>query len=170
MTKHLKWWELIGILICIGLGTLLHFVYQWSGNNPLVGLIAPVNESTWEHLKLLLFPILFYSILEYMSIGQYYGNFLFAKYLGVVCGMLSIIGLFYGYKAIVGHHSLGIDILIFIISILIAYIISCYLILYQPKWNMPPTVILSFLMITILLFWLFTWLPPNIFLFHVPKR
>lgn len=32
-------------------GTLLHFVYDWSGQNPAVGIIAPVSESTWEHLK-----------------------------------------------------------------------------------------------------------------------
>ena len=37
------------------LGTLLHFTYRWSGRNPL---IAPVNESVWEHMKLLFFPML----------------------------------------------------------------------------------------------------------------
>ena len=32
-------------------GTLLHFVYGWSGRNLLVGLVSPVNESVWEHTK-----------------------------------------------------------------------------------------------------------------------
>lgn len=45
-------------------GTLWHFVYEWSGENPIIGAIAPVNESVWEHLKLLFFPSLFYFITE----------------------------------------------------------------------------------------------------------
>jgi Family of unknown function (DUF6512) len=36
-------------------GTLQHFVYGWSGQNALVGLVSPVNESVWEHTKLLVF-------------------------------------------------------------------------------------------------------------------
>ena len=40
------------------LGVLLHFTYEWSGNNPIVGLFSATNESTWEHLKLLFFPML----------------------------------------------------------------------------------------------------------------
>ena len=35
------------------LGVLLHFTYEWSGDNAVVGLFSAVNESTWEHLKLL---------------------------------------------------------------------------------------------------------------------
>ena len=38
-------------------GTALHFAYDWC-LSPLVGLFAPVNESVWEHLKLLFWPFL----------------------------------------------------------------------------------------------------------------
>ena len=48
------------ILVC-AMGTLAHFVYEWSGNNPVVGLFCAVNESTWEHIKLLFFPMLLYT-------------------------------------------------------------------------------------------------------------
>lgn len=43
------------------LGTVMHFVYGWFPH-PLVGLIAPVNESVWEHLKLLFWPFLLAAI------------------------------------------------------------------------------------------------------------
>ncbi len=46
------------ILFVIVLGTLMHFMYNWSGKHPFAGLIAPVNESVWEHMKLLFFPML----------------------------------------------------------------------------------------------------------------
>ena len=53
--------------IIIGIaGTLFHFIYEWSGENPIVGAIASVNASVWEHLKLLFFPALFYIIIEYL--------------------------------------------------------------------------------------------------------
>lgn len=51
-----------GILSVSLLGTLLHFTYRWSGRNPLIGLIAPVNESVWEHMKLLFFPMLLFGL------------------------------------------------------------------------------------------------------------
>ena len=47
------------VLVAAFLGTLNHFLYFLSGQSPIVALFCPVNESVWEHLKLLYFP--FYS-------------------------------------------------------------------------------------------------------------
>ena len=55
---QIKKWEIAEFIFIAIVGTLLHFVYDWSGQNPAVGIIAPVSESTWEHLKLLFFPFL----------------------------------------------------------------------------------------------------------------
>ena len=38
-------------------GAGLHFLWQ-ALPNPLFALISPVNESVWEHLKLLYWPML----------------------------------------------------------------------------------------------------------------
>ena len=46
------------------LGVLLHFTYEWSDQNRIVGLFSAVNESTWEHLKLLFFPMLLLTLIE----------------------------------------------------------------------------------------------------------
>ena len=56
---------LAGILFTLTAGILLHFSYEWSMENPFVALFAPVNESVWEHLKLLFFPFLLASLAEY---------------------------------------------------------------------------------------------------------
>lgn len=40
-------------------GTLMHFAYEYSDQNPLVGMFAPVSESTWEHMKMVFFPAFF---------------------------------------------------------------------------------------------------------------
>lgn len=78
------------------LGVLLHFTYEWSGDNAVVGLFSAVNESTWEHLKLLFFPFLLLTILEVCSAGNMLPEqFLPARVLGILAGMGGIVVGFY---------------------------------------------------------------------------
>ncbi len=107
-------------MFTILLGTLLHYVYEWSGNNALIGIIGAVNESTWEHLKLLFWPIFFYSILEYQLIGNKFNNYVTAKAVSLYAGILLIIIIFYTYTGIVGDNYLIIDILTFVVSVIIS--------------------------------------------------
>ena len=58
--KQLKTTAIIGILFVLIVGTLSHYVYEWSGKAFLVGFFFPVSESTWEHMKLIFFPMLLY--------------------------------------------------------------------------------------------------------------
>ena len=51
---------LIGFLFVSIFGALSHFFYEWSGKNKIVGFLFPANESTWEHLKLAIFPTLLF--------------------------------------------------------------------------------------------------------------
>jgi len=77
MDKKIQKFEIIGAIFSILVGSLLHFVYKWSGSHPLVAIIAAVNESTWEHLKLGFWPLLFWGILEYFIFGKQIRNFFF---------------------------------------------------------------------------------------------
>ena len=56
--------SIIGFFVVSILGTLGHFVYNWTDENILAGFLFPVNESTWEHMKLAFFPMLLYVFLE----------------------------------------------------------------------------------------------------------
>ena len=62
--KKLFKFEIIGIFVIIALGILWHFLYELTNKNIIVGLIAPINESVWEHWKLGIYPILIYSAVE----------------------------------------------------------------------------------------------------------
>ena len=57
--------EIIAIIVILILGTLLHFTYEWSGDNLFVGSFSAVNESVWEHLKLVFYPMLLMGIINY---------------------------------------------------------------------------------------------------------
>ena len=60
--KNLKSALIIGTIFVLITGILSHFVYDWSGQNFIVGFFSPVNESTWEHMKLSFFPMLLFSV------------------------------------------------------------------------------------------------------------
>lgn len=56
--KKIKNYQIFSILFVFLLGTLLHFTYELSGNNLFIATFSAVNESVWEHLKLIFFPSL----------------------------------------------------------------------------------------------------------------
>ena len=53
------------ILAVILLGSLSHFLYELSGGAAIFALFCPINESVWEHLKLLFFPFLFITAIQW---------------------------------------------------------------------------------------------------------
>lgn len=114
-------WELAGGVVVIVVGALLHFVYGWSGQNPVVGALVPVNESTWEHLKLLIVPMLIFTLVEYFAVGKQWSAFLPAKALAILLGMAVNVTLFYTYSGIVGKNFLWADILTFVIAVACSY-------------------------------------------------
>jgi len=168
MFNNLFCWEIIGFIFVVVFGSLLHFVYQWSGNNRIVGLFAPVNESTWEHLKLLFIPTLLYSIVEYFAVGKYYPNFIVAKALGIVFGMIAIVAIFYTYTGIVGKHFLWADILTFVLGVAVAYLYS-WRIIHKPPISLNTQITGIILVLVLMLcFAIFTFSPPHIQLFLDP--
>ena len=70
MNKKILKLEIIGFIFTSVLGTLMHFFYEWSNDNSIVGLFCPVNESPFEHLKLLFFPFLIWTFVEEIKLSQ----------------------------------------------------------------------------------------------------
>lgn len=106
----------IGWIWNILAGALLHFTYAWSGGSRVVGLYSAISESVWEHLKLLFFPALAYTIWEYLWIGHRKNGYVLVRAKAVLLGMLTIPILFYTYSGIAGQHFLSVDLLIFFIG------------------------------------------------------
>ena len=67
-------YQIFSIIFISILGTLLHFTYRLSGENRLVAIFSSINESVWEHLKLLYFPMLITIIIGYFYIGKDFQN------------------------------------------------------------------------------------------------
>lgn len=151
------------------LGIWNHFFYAFSGYSAIVALFCPVNESVWEHLKLLFFPFLFVSVLEYPHHRKSLLRFFYCRYIGVVCGILVIVTFFYTYTGITGHDFLIIDILLFFTSTVAAFLSANYFYLkIRSAHTADRTLILTLWITTAFFFFLFTCFPPDLPIFYSP--
>lgn len=120
--KRLKHYCIIGALFVIVTGTLAHFFYDWSGHNFIVGFFFPVNESTWEHMKLCFFPMLLYSLYLIYMMKDTQPGICSASATGILSGTFAIPVLFYTYTGILGRNFLFLDIGVFIVSVILAFV------------------------------------------------
>jgi len=167
MIKNLYVYFISGfIFVCIT-GTISHFLYDFFNQNTVIGLFSPVNESVWEHMKLIFFPMLIYSIFLTSKFQTEYPCIKSALLLGTVIGIFLIPILFYTYTAILGYNKLILDISIFIISVFTAFLLAYKLTFSCKALEYSKIIYLSTYIISIL-FFIFSYFPPNIKLFRVP--
>ncbi|MBB5265674.1 hypothetical protein HNP82_002821 [Catenibacillus scindens] len=159
---------ILGIIFTTSAGFLLHFLFQWSTGVPAAALFSAVNESIWEHLKLLYFPVLLYTILEVSVYTKKIPGFLYARTLALLTALLFIIAGFYTYTGVVGKHYLWADLALFFFSVLITFILTVYI----QKWRrrLPARTMAAALILfsATALFFIFTFYPPHIGLFMDP--
>lgn len=155
-------WELIGIAIISLLGAVFHFLFELSGEWPPIGVIAAVNESVFEHLKITFWPTVLYGAVTYRWIRKSTYNFMTAKTTAVYVMPLMIIILFYAYTSLTGWESLAIDIVIFIIAVASGQLISYKILNLKklPRWLTWLSV--TFIIILAAIYGLFTFYPPHV--------
>lgn len=149
------------------LGTLSHFFYEWSGQNPVVALFSPINESTWEHMKLVFFPILVWSLLLPAGIRKDFPAMRCALLAGGLLGTWLVPLFFYTYSGILGRNIAFIDISIFYICVLAAFCLARKLQASDQTSKLCPFICL-FTLVMLFAFFLFTFAPLDIGLFAEP--
>ncbi len=146
------------------LGTILHFTYQKSHKNILVGLISAKNESTWEHIKIALTPYFVFLLLE-IPFNYQLPNFIFAKFIELATIILTIPFLFYGYQKFLKKDIPIFDIAIFYISILLAIFLE-YLIINLKACSFLINYLSLLSILAIFIYYLLTnFLIPKSFIF-----
>ncbi|MCM1285520.1 MAG: DUF6512 family protein [Acetobacter sp.] len=165
--KTLLKYSIIGFVFTSFLGTLSHFVYEWSCNNTFTGILCPINESCWEHLKMIFFPYFIWSIIEWILLKKQAG-LLLSKFFGVISGMFSILTFFYTYTGILGVSIEIFNIASFFIGIFTAFAIDYSLINSKKFVKHKNTIAIILFTAMALLFFIFTFAPPFIPLFRDP--
>lgn len=166
MKKSISLWQFYGFIFTSVLGTLLHFLYEWSGESALVAPFSAINESTWEHMKILFFPMFIFAIIE-SRLFKEYENFWCVKLKGILLGLLLIPVLFYTYNGVIGTSPDFVNIAIFFVAAAISYIYETKR-FKQGLHNCNQAAALGTLCIIALLFAVFTFFPPSLAIFISP--
>ena len=169
MNKKLIKTEIIGfVAVCI-VGTLLHFVYKWTGENKFFALFCPVSESPWEHLKLLYFPFLIFTVCKRVILNKDKFNVFFANYVGISVGMLLTLNIYYTSLGITGKQISAVNIASFFIGVAAAFIISYVMINSSIGGSLANGICCALFIVDTIIFMLFTFEPPIIPLFQDPQ-
>lgn len=165
--KQLKRYTICGIIFVLVTGTLAHFLYGWTGNNYIVGFFTPMNESIWEHMKLLFFPMLLYVLIVAFKFKKTCSCITSSFCFGILIGTLLIPIFFYTYTFIIGKNIFVLDIGTFILSVIIAFWLSYK---FTLSCKLEPYAFLSCCLVFILFicFILFTYHPPETEIFADP--
>ena len=148
-------------------GTLLHFLYDWLGGAVWVAPFSGVNESTWEHIKLLFWPMLAFAVVQSFFFRDR-EDFWCIKLRGILFGMVLIPVIFYTYNGAVGKSPDWLNIAIFFVAAAAVYFCEARLFAGggvkrgSPKWAVAVLGALA------VLFVVFTFITPEIGIFRDP--
>ena len=169
MKKQLLGWGTAEFLVISALGPLLHMTYEWSGQQRWTAFFSAVNESTWEHMKLLFVPVFLLTLLEVLTVGREWQNFLAVRTASLLAGLLTIPVLFYTYTGILGKSVMWVDIAIFFIAALVTVWLHGRWLSegrLSVRWQQTAGLLLLFLLAFAFLSWTFE--PPQLGLWQDP--
>ena len=167
MKRSIGVWQFAGFAAVSLGGTLMHFLYEWLGEAVWVAPFSGVNESTWEHMKLLFWPMLIYAAVQSFFFRER-RDFWCVKLRGILTGLALIPIIFYTYNGAIGKSPDWLNIAIFFVSAAGAYIYETKLFkksIVVCKNHALPLVLLAFIA---LCFIVFTFAAPEIGIFRDP--
>jgi len=159
--------QIISFFILLVLGSLLHFTHAWFKKGILLHFFSALNESTWEHMKMLVAPTLIVTILQYFLLKDQYGNLNNSFFILLFIEILTIPALFETLKRIVKKVPFAITITIFVLAIIFG-LIGQYFSLINNFMLFPENVALIIYVFIILCFAIFSYYPPKFFIFKDP--
>ena len=142
------------------LGSLLHFLFDWTRHKRSAAIFGAVNESYWEHIKIAFWPVLLLQIVLFAFGGYKNSAFIPAATIALYSLPISMVGTVYLYKIFTKRNILWIDIAVFFVIIALAQ--TLFILLLQDLSPSPVIILLSCIFLTGLIaaFLRFTFRPP----------
>ena len=150
------------ILTCIATmlaGCVLHFLYHW-WPNPVTALVSPVNESLWEHIKLVFWPYLAAALT--LNRDRPGGVRPWLLTLPLLCGITLLLG--WLYHVTLGGEALWVDLALYAAVMVLGFWLPTRFSgpFRGARWLLP---ILAAALLALLIAW-FTVRPPEALLFR----
>ena len=161
-------WQIAGFLFTAVGGTFLHFLFDLTGGSWGAALISAVNESIWEHMKLLFYPMVAVAAVEYGVWGKEIPCFWRIKLAGILLGLVVIPVLYYTYTGALGVSWDWFNITIFFLAAAAVYRQESRQFLRQANCRGTVSPVLGIALLAIL-FTVFTFWPPHVPLFRDPR-
>lgn len=167
MKRSIGLWQLMGFAVSTLGGTILHFLYEWAGEAAWIAPFSGVNESTFEHMKLLFWPTFIFAALESYFFKDY-KDFWCVKLRGILLGLLLIPVIFYTYNGVIGHSPDWVNIGIFFVAAAAEYIYETKKLRQGTCICKNPKIPLAILCLIGSLFVIFTFATPHLEIFRDP--
>lgn len=166
MGKNLKR-SIWGFLFVGVLGVLFHFAYDFLGQTPVAGLFFPINESIWEHLKLLYFSVALWWIAEGFLDGKQ-ERFFAPRVWALSLALLFIPTAFYTYSGVIGRRYSWVDIGLYFAGDLLYFILAHRFTRKKEESEGENVLAIIVFLLWMFSFFLFTFLPPDLGIFREP--
>ena len=167
MKRSVWLFELFGFAVTSLGGTLLHFLYDWLGESLWIAPFSGVNESTWEHMKLLFWPMLIFAFVQSLFFKDH-NAYWCIKARGILIGLLLIPVIFYTYNGAIGRSPDWINITIFFIAAAAVYLYEARALYKNSITCHNPQISIAILYTVAAMFVIFTFSTPHIGIFRDP--
>lgn len=168
MKRSIPYWQMVGFIFTAVMGTFLHFLFDLTEESVWSALFSAVNESIWEHMKLLFYPMVIVALAEYFIWGKDYYSFWCIKLMGILLGLAVIPIMYYTYTGILGISADWFNITIFFIAAGLVYWLETKLFQKDFSCQLPSVLSVIIIMMIAVAFTVLTFTPPHIPLFQDP--
>lgn len=168
MNQTISRWQMGGFIFTSVLGTFLHFLFDLTGGSTAAALVSAVNESIWEHIKLIYYPMLIFALAEYGAWGKETAGFWCVKLKGMLLALVLIPALYYTYTGALGVSADWFNVTIFFITAGAVFFTETKALREGRPCRLNGRVSAALLLGVGALFLLFTFVTPRIPLFRDP--
>lgn len=166
--KDVPLWEFGGFVFTALAGTLLHFVYDWSGESVWAAPFTAVDESIFQHIKLLYFPMLLFALVQYRFFKNGYKEFWCHKLKGFLLGTALIPALYYTYTGALGVQADWVNITIFFVAAAAAFGVETKAFQSKKRCILSPAFCFGLVLVMGFLLIAGTFFPPKLPFFQDP--
>lgn len=162
--------KIIGVFVIMCLSVLSHFMFEWS-NNFIFSILFPVNESIWEHMKLLISPVLIYAFIEYLIYKKRqikFNNFSLSYGISIIVSIISYLIIYIPIDYLFGHNMIVSIVLLFLDYIFISFI--SYFILNTKNIKYSKIIGTMLIILTYFIFYYLTYYPIHSYMFYDTKN
>lgn len=155
--KEPKYFIYLGSVVIFLMGFILHFLYDWTNQNVIVGAFTPIDESIWEHTKLVFFPLIawysIYYLIMFKKIDIDRDKWFTTMLLNIIISVLLIPLLYYLVNAGLGIENKIVNIVILLVSLVLGSLVAVHFYHYGKGLNfILPVCIVCFLVFIYILF------------------